>query len=170
MSNESVVRYVGETANKRYPELSVGTMLVNVGKNDIYRVLAPGESFWITNESVLRREYTGEEPQKFGLSFFEVEEVDPLSRASVGPFVHDGRVVCGLDKLPSDKKYNLEPIYSPMRSWFAHSVVCFNSDYYGSAADGLEEHREEIVKTILTVSGKEESNLVDVPDLYFVLN
>lgn len=89
--------YIGEVAHKRYPQLAIGLEIECVGKNDVYRVLSPGEVFF--------KPVNGE--GQYGLTFFEVESIDPLSREARGPWEHTNVVRVERDRLPDGDIYRV---------------------------------------------------------------
>lgn len=91
------VYYVGERANKRYPQLPIGMRLVPDQTADIYRVLAKGEKFF-------KPEFGD---TLYGFSFFDIEREDPLSREVRGPWEHTNVVRVARDRLPDGDIYRV---------------------------------------------------------------
>jgi hypothetical protein len=94
------IRYINETSAKK-TGLPIGTPIKLLTQSDPYRILAPLEAFW---QVVADASTT---PTMYGLTYFETSQIDPLSLAVIGPWIHDGKVKVGVDRLPEGERHHM---------------------------------------------------------------
>lgn len=116
----------------------VGTVLIRTNpQSDVYRILAPGESFFNLAD--------GSSECKYGLSMLDASLSDPTAQRAVGPWGLNTDLCIDMDRLPNGKNmligYNLNDAGN-----VCHLTLCIDDLYVKSLEDNGIDITEIIVE------------------------